>query len=205
MARLPVEERGYTFGTEWLPEIRTTTKVALLTEHLLAKAGAGHARKCRPEVAAELQNTVACHIDIHGVPTPDYVASGNDSDLAAWAARAAKFRDKQKTKAESWGVNLSNLPFKAGPQDIKKFVEDLLDKPGCVKAIDPWWAKAGWVHNGGATVFLDELDARELLEIGAGEPEFSKALPRKVKITPGTDGKLARLLSCNTQISDPWD
>lgn len=98
---------------------------------------------------------------------------------------------------------MTNLPYRAGPEEIKAFVERTLEKENCVKAMDPWWAKKGWVHDGGVTVYLDEKDAMKLLDAGAEELVFSAEMRRRVKITPGSDGKVSRLLFPET--ADPWD
>lgn len=203
--RLPAEEKQYSFGTDWLPFMRSTTKVALLVEHQLARKNAGHARTCRIEVVSELDKTVGKQLEPDGTVKADYLAHSLDGNLTAWAERAAKFSEKQKAKKEAWGINLTNVPFKAGPVEIKNTIERILEKEGCVKAIDPWWAKKGWVHDGGVTVFLNEKDATDLLELGKEGIMFSEEYRRKIKITPGSDGRLARILSPIPKSTDLWD
>ena len=50
---------------------------------------------------------------------------------------------------------------------------------------------------------MDEKDAMKLLDAGAEELVFSAEMRRRVKITPGSDGKVSRLLFPET--ADPWD
>jgi hypothetical protein len=202
-ARLPAEERHYKFGPEVLPFLRSSTKLVLLIEDQMARGGAGHARRSNPEVLAELEKAVGKYLSPEGIADREYVASSNDDELVAWAARAEKFAAKQVIKDNSWGINLTNLPFRAGPEEIKGFVERTLEKKGCVLAMDPWWAKKGWIHDGGVTVYLSEKDAQHLLDAGAEELVFSPELRRRVKITPGSDGKITRVLC--PQAADPWD
>jgi len=168
LASLPQTSRLYTFGKEFIPFLQASTQIRLLIEHLMGAEGAGQCKRLWAETAAEISKNFLPALLPEGGIKPDYLASADPNcNLDAWGTRYKAFCEKQKVKGENVGINLNNIPYKAGPEQIRKLVEDALDAPGAIKAMDPWWKKESWSHDGAVTIYLSEKNARELLSIAS--------------------------------------
>jgi len=179
---LPKTSRSYNFGVEVLPYLTGAVKVRLLIEHKMACGGAGHCRRLRKQVHDFLEGQVGYGLGTWEL-SEDYrslskqrVASNYHSDmtdvffvepdtvLEQWLGHYRKFLEKQIKKAGRVGVNLANVPYNCGPKEVKDGVESLLGWKGSVFAIDPWWKKDVWEHDGTVTVYLPKVAAHELVD-----------------------------------------
>jgi len=214
---LPREERVYTFGPEFLQFLSDPVRLRLLIESRMAWGGAGHCRKLTSSVTNHLDSLYSYGIslwqtsdDYHDLlksrsgSTPTNsdkgqgqswggeegggpIVLGQDAVLDQWFSHYRKYLDKQAKKMGRVGVNLANIPYTAGPIDIKRAVEQLLGWEGSVSAIDPWWQKEAWNHDGTVTVYMPKVAANDLVarceqqELmirpprGAGGPRIIKA------------------------------
>lgn len=205
---LPRSSRAYHFGPQWLKFVKNSTKLILLMENEMARGGAGHARRLREDAAIELgklyQGALATE---GGLDKKTLEAHKDDEHLVAWNQRHIKFRHKIKIKEKSCGLNIANIPYKAGPEDINKYVDKVLEKDGCIKAIDPWWARDGWYHQGSVTIYVTKEDGKILLDKGAkGELIFAwndPPMKRTLKVSGGKDGKLVP--KAPPKVGDKWD
>lgn len=202
---LPKTERFYNFGPEFLQHISNTVKLRLLMESKMAWGGAGHCRKLSTSVENHLESQYSYGLslwessddyrdllkrragsDYEGGEV-DIIASGEDVVLDQWFGHYRKYLDKRAKKLGRVGVNLANIPYTAGPLDIKRAVETLLGWEGSVSAIDPWWQKESWNHDGTVTVYMPKVAANDLIarceqqqlsirpSRGAGGPRLIKA------------------------------
>lgn len=178
---LPKEERAYTFGPEFLQFLSDSVRLRLLIESRMAWGGAGHCRKLTSSVTNHLDSLYSYGISLWQA-SDDYrdllksrsgssnrdqaenvIVLGQDAVLDQWFGHYRKYLDKQAKKLGRVGVNLANIPYTAGPIDIKRAVEQLLGWEGAVSAIDPWWQKESWNHDGTVTVYMPKVAANDLL------------------------------------------
>lgn len=205
LARLPQTKKTYRFGPEWIEYLSGEDITILAIEHELSIGGAGRAKRLRNDCISLIQEAAASRIDPQGGIKPEYLETHPGETLAAWNERHIKFHEKQRIKKEAFGVNVTNLPYRAGPNLIKKFLEEAIGRDGAILAMDPWWSKEGWVHDGGVTVYTKEDHARKLIELGKEGLCFrwnDPPMNRRLTITPGPDRKLG---TDPRAISDPWD
>jgi hypothetical protein len=179
---LPKNDRLYNFGVEYLQYLSPMVKLRLLIENRMAWGGAGHCRKLVSSVANHLDSQYAYGLslwessDAYGDllkkrNTSPYeaqaelsIVKGDDVVLDQWLSHYRKYLEKQGKKFGRVGVNLANIPYNAGPLDIKRAVEQLLGWEGSVSAIDPWWQKDSWNHDGTVTVYMPKVAAADLVD-----------------------------------------
>lgn len=179
---LPKTSRLYTFGVEVLQYLAPSVKVRLLIEHKMAWGGAGHCRKLTTQVFNFLEAQVGYGLSSwegsedyrslskqrantnYHADMVDIFAVEHDPVLEQWLGHYRKFLEKQTRKAGRVGVNLANVPYTCGPKEVKEGVEGLLGWKGSVAAIDPWWKKDVWEHDGTVTVYLPKVAAQELVD-----------------------------------------
>ena len=179
---LPKNERLYCFGVEFLSYLSHTVKLRLFIESKMAWGGAGHCRKLPTTVSNHLESQYAYGLSLWE-SSDDYrdllkkrasspldldnlviLAKGDDVVLDQWLGHYRKYLDKQSKKLGRVGINLANIPYTAGPVEIKRSVEQLLGWEGSVSAIDPWWQKDSWSHDGTVTVYMPKVAANDLVE-----------------------------------------
>jgi hypothetical protein len=176
---LPKTSRYYNIGAEVLPYLSNSVKMRLLIEHKMAWGGAGHCRKLSAQVFNFLEGHLGFGLsaweasDDYRSLSKERVATGyqadslnveQDSVLEQWLGHYRKFLDKQAKKVGRVAVNLASVPYAAGPKEIKETLETFLGWKGCVSAIDPWWKKDVWVHDGTVTVYLPKVAANQVLD-----------------------------------------
>lgn len=187
--RVPKDGRSYLFGEDFLPYLSLEMKFRLLLESKMAWGGAGHCRKLMPRVATVLETSYGYGITLWEASddvsdllkkrssSPTNISQqsleledDSNSDqllrdvvLQQWLGHYRKFLDKQAKKVGRVAVNLANIPYTAGPLEIKKSVEDLLAWEGAVVAIDPWWQDDRWNHDGTVTVYMPKVAAADLV------------------------------------------
>jgi hypothetical protein len=172
----------YNFGVEVLPYLSGAVKVRLLIEHKMAIGGAGHCRQVEQQVynflegqvgyglvSWELSEDYASLSKQRAAPNyhtdmVDIFAVEPDIVLEQWLGHYRKFLEKQAKKAGREAVHLGNVPYNCGPKEVKDGVEDLLGWKGCVFAIDPWWRKDVWEHDGTVTVYVPKVAASDLVQ-----------------------------------------
>lgn len=202
---LPKDERLYSFGPEFVQFLSDSVRIRLLIENRMAWGGAGHCRKLTTSVANQLESLYSFGLSLwndsgdsrdllksrsgtgSSILPNDSVVLEQDVVLNQWLGHYRKYLDKQLKKLGRVGVNLANIPYTAGPVDIKRAVEQLLGWAGSVSAIDPWWQKHSWNHDGTVTVYMPRVAANDLVERcqqqqliirpskGAGGPRVIKA------------------------------
>lgn len=202
---LPKPDRYYNFGPEFLPYISCMVKIRLLIESRMAWGGAGHCRKLTTAVENYLDSQYSYGLSLwegsdnyrdlfkkragldSGMEESISVVKGDDVVLDQWLGHYRKYVDKQAKKLGRVGVNIANIPYTAGPWDIKRAVEQLLGWEGSVSAIDPWWQKGSWNHDGTVTLYMPKVAANDLVSRcaeqqlvirpprGAGGPRVIKA------------------------------
>jgi hypothetical protein len=178
---LPKTPRNYTFGTEVISYLAGAVKVRLLIEHKMAWGGAGHCRKLNQQVYNFLESQVGYGLTSwelnedyrslskqrastdYNMSLSDTFAVEPDIVLEQWLGHYRKFLEKQAKKAGRVAVNLANVPYMCGPKEVKDGVEALLGWKGCVSAIDPWWKRDAWEHDGTVTVYLPKIAAQDLV------------------------------------------
>jgi hypothetical protein len=228
---LPKNERFYSFGPEFLPYIASSVKLRLLIESKMAWGGAGHCRKLATAVADHLESQNSYGLSLweasddyrdllkkrvgseYEVDVVESLSKGQDVVLDQWLGHYRKYLDKQLKKLGRVGVNLANIPYTAGPVEIKKAVEQLLGWEGSVSAIDPWWQKDSWNHDGTVTVYMPKVAANDLVARceeqalmirpvrGSGGPRIIKAWLAKgfragysQQATEGSEGSVSQSL-----------
>ena len=176
---LPKTDRNYNFGPEFLSYLSLPVRLRILIEHRMGWGGAGHCRRLKHATANHLEarfgyalglwetsgdnRDLSKHRNPSGYEDKEILDVDADPVLKQWLGHYRKYLDKQAKKLGRVGVNLANIPYTAGPGDIKKAVVELLEWSGCVSAIDPWWQKQAWNHDGTVTVFMPKVAANDLV------------------------------------------
>lgn len=203
--KLPGTLKTISAGPEWLDYLSGPDKAMLMLENLMAKGGAGHARRLRTDTEEALHKMISYAIDIHSGLTEDFLEKNkSNKELLAWNERYKKFLQKQKKKGENYAINITNIPYRATREEIESLIDDLLGSKGNVQAIDPWWCKDAWRHDGGCTIYVKKEHAEKLLELANTEKITMDCGTgkRHIRINPGHDGKLTRR---EGKVEDVWD
>jgi hypothetical protein len=207
--RLPQNDRYYLFNEDFLPYINNPTKVRLLVEDRMARGSAGHCKRCTKLVSDSIERSTSHALTDDGSIIPPYGSYLFESglELGAWLERYKTFVTKQITKSAHIAINVSNIPYKARAVDIKRTIEEIIDQPNSIVAMDPWWNKDTWTHKGAVTIYLTEKNARTFLKIaeqGDAKMFFNSPIPKEwvLKAWPAKKGTETKESS---PTPDEWD